>query len=88
MVSSSDIPVSNAFIKVSEDLQVLFSLETDKCAEPISSYRLTLRVRQVGRIEIHNSATKIASALNYIYEDKIVYERAIVNRKEASFEKH
>lgn len=71
-------------MKVSEDRQKLVPLKVAKYAKPISSHNSKSRARQRRRIALHNSVREIASALNYMYDDKVGYERASVKRQLAS----
>lgn len=71
---------------ISEDRWNLFPLKTDKCAKPIGSRSYTFRARKARRLEVHKCVIKMASALNYAYDDKIGYERETVNSKIASLE--
>lgn len=72
---------------MSEDLRILFPLKIEKSAKPISSCSSKFQARQAKRIEVHKLVRKTGSALSYMYEDNIGFERVVVNSKIAASER-
>lgn len=61
-------------------------MKLNNCAEPISFRSSKLRDRPVKRKKCETEL-KMASALNYTYEHKEGYEKALVDRKIAACER-
>lgn len=76
-----------SFIKVIVDHLYLFLLKSDKCAKNTCSRRSRFRAKQAKRIEAHKSVRKMAFGLNFTYDDKIGYQRTMVNSKIVSSRK-
>lgn len=73
--------------KVDEDRRDLFPMKFDKCAKYIRSRSSRLRDSQAKRKGVHNSVKKLDSALNYIFDGRIRYERSKVSSTIASSER-
>lgn len=53
-------------------------MKIEKCAKPISLRCSRYRARQSKIIAVYNSVRNIASSLNYVYDEGIGYECALV----------
>lgn len=62
-------------------------MKIEKCAKTINFCSIRFRARQPKRIAVLSSARKIVPALNYMFDGKAGYERALVNSQIALSER-
>lgn len=76
-----------SFINVIENRRSLSPLKFEKHAKPIIFRSSRFTAEQSKKIAVCSSVSKIASALNYMYDENVGHDRSLLNNQIASAER-